>query len=97
MQEDDLLQLVGQRHILLGQPLGEGILGDVEGVGQVIHPGQQGAEPLAVARNAPHRDAAKTDPVVAALTADEPGTGALTARPLPGQRDLERGIHRFRT
>ncbi len=97
VQKDDLLQLVGQRHILLGQPFGEGVLGDVEGMGQMIHPGQQGAEPLAVTGNAPHRDAAKADPVIATLAANQPGAGALTASPLPGQRDFERGIDRLGT
>ena len=97
MQEDDLLQLVGQRHILLGQPFGEGIFGDIEGMRQMINPGQQGAEPLAVAGNPPHRDAAKADPVIATLATNQPGAGALTASPLPGQRNLERGIDRLGT
>ncbi|MND80119.1 hypothetical protein D3C80_718830 [compost metagenome] len=96
MEEDDLLQLVGQGEIFLGQPLGESIFPYVEGVGQVIHPPKQGAEPLAVAGNAPHRDAAEADPVVTALAADQPGAGALTAGPLPGQRYLERSVDGFR-
>ncbi len=95
VQKDDLLQLVGQRHILLGQPFGEGILGDIEGMRQMIHPGQQGAEPLAVAGNASHRDSTEADPVVTTLAANQPGASALTARPLPGQRDFERGIDRL--
>ncbi len=41
MEEDDLLQLVGQGEIFLGQALGESIFPDVEGVGQVIHPPKQ--------------------------------------------------------
>ncbi len=97
MQEDDLLQLVGQGQVFVGQSPGEGMLGNIEGVGQMIHPGQQGAEPLAVAGDPPHRDAAKTDSMIATLAANQPGTGALPPRPLPGQRYFQRRIHRFRT
>ena len=97
VQKNNLLQFIGQGEVFCWQSLGERIFPYVEGVGQMIHPGQQGAEPLAVAGNAPHRDAAKTHPVVAALAADEPGTGPLAASPLPGQRNLERGVHGLRS
>ena len=40
--------------------------------------------------------ATEADPVITALATDESGAGALTARPLPGQRYLERRIDGFR-
>ncbi len=45
----------------------------------------------------PYRDTAKADPVIATLATNQPGAGALTASPLPGQRDFQRGIDRLGT
>ena len=46
--------------------------------------------------HAAHRNAAKADAVIAALTADEPCARCLAIRPVIGNRDLERRVGRFR-
>ena len=64
---------------------------------QVVHPRQQGrAEHLAVGGDAAHTHAAKAHAVVSALTADEDVAVTLAARPVVGQRHLQRGVGRLR-
>src|SRR6202023_3149125 len=63
---------------------------------QMIDTGQQRAEMLAVTDDAADRNAAKADAVIAALAADQPGARGLAAHIMIGERDLERGVDRFR-
>src|SRR5947209_13235148 len=62
----------------------------------MIDAGEQRAEELAVVDDAANRDAAETNPVIAALAADQAGAGALAADVMIGKRDLERGVDRLR-
>ena len=78
-----------------GWPLVKALLARIVGVAQVVGAGQR-REGAAVVDDAAHRDAAEADAVIAALAPDQPGAGALADRPLVGQRDLQRGVDRFR-
>ena len=62
----------------------------------MIDAGQERAEHLSVADDAADGGAAKTDAVIAALTADQADAAALAVDLVIGQRDLERGVGRFR-
>ena len=66
-------------------------------VRQVVDAGQQRAEHLAVGDDAADRDAAEIDAVIAALAADQAGARALALGAVVGERDLQRGVDRFRT
>ena len=66
------------------------------GVRQVVDIGQQGAEMLAVAADAAHRDAAEADAVIAALAPDQPDAQRLAARALIGEGDLQGGVGALR-
>src|SRR3984957_8839317 len=63
---------------------------------QMIDAGQQRAEMLAITDDAADRNAAKTDAVIAALAADQPGARGVAAHIMIGERDLERGVDRLR-
>ena len=62
----------------------------------MIDAGQQRAELLAVVDDAADRDAAEADAVIAALAADQPHPRRIAADIVKSQRDLERGVDRFR-
>ena len=57
--------------------------------------GQADAERLAVLDHAGDRDAAEVDAVIGAVAADQADALALAARPVVGERDLERGVDRL--
>lgn len=63
----------------------------------MIHAGQHAAEQFAVVDHASDRNAAEADAVIAALAADQARTLRVAARGMIGERDLERGIDRFRS
>ena len=58
------LELVGEVGAPLRQPLREGVVLQVEGMGQMVDPGQHRAEELPVVHHAADRDAAEADAVV---------------------------------
>ena len=95
MQRDDALELVGALRAPFRLAFGEGLLLAVVGRRQMIDAGQQRTEQLAVADNAADRDAAKADAVIAALAPDQAGARSFAADGVIGERDLERGVHRF--
>jgi hypothetical protein len=64
--------------------------------GQMVDAGEQCAEEFAVVDNAADRNAAEADAVITALAANEPRAPALAAHIVIGERDLERGVDRFR-
>ena len=96
MQRDDAFEIVGQMRAPVRLALGESLMLAVVGRRQMIDAGEQGAEMFAVGDNAADRNAAKTDAVIAALAADQPGARGLPAHIMIGERDLERGVDRFR-
>ena len=63
---------------------------------QMIGAGEQRAEELAVVDDAADRNAAEADTMIAALAADQAGARAFAAHMVIGERDLERGVDRFR-
>src|SRR3984957_229607 len=63
----------------------------------MIDAGQERAEHLAVVDHATDRGAAEADAVVAAFAADQAAAGALAGDLMISERDLERGIGRFRS
>ena len=81
---------------VLGNAARERVAGEVVGVGDMIDTGKMGRKRAAVIHHAADRHAAKTDAVIAALAADQPRPGRLTCGAMIGQRDLQRGIDRFR-
>ena len=90
------LQLIGQVQAPLRQAAAEAHVGGRVGMRQVIDPGHhhRGEHPAIVA-DAPDRDPAQPDPVIAALTADHPGTAGLAAHAVIADRNLKRGIDRL--
>ena len=62
----------------------------------MVGTGQRRKNP-AVVKDAANRNAPETDTVIAALPPDKPGARALSDGALIGERDLHRGIDRFRT
>ncbi len=64
---------------------------------QMIDTRQQRAELPPVVDDPAHRNPAKADAIIAALAPDQPGARALTNGALIRERDLERGINRFRS
>ena len=97
MQGDETFQLIGKLGAMLGLTTGEAVLLRQMRVRQMIDPGQHGAEGLAVADDAADGNAAETGAVIAPLSPDQAGPGPLPPRPVIGERDLERRIHRFRS
>ena len=95
VERDDALQLVGEMRAPFRLAAGEGLLGAVIGVGQVVDARQQRAEELAVLDDAAHRDAAEADAVIAALAADQARLAALALHVPIGQRHLQRRVHRL--
>ncbi len=96
VQRHDLLELIGQMRAPGGLAAGIGVLREIMRVRQVVDKRQAHAELLAVGRNATHRDAAEAHTMIAARAADQAHTLPLPARLVIGQRDLERGVDRFR-
>jgi hypothetical protein len=66
------------------------------GVTDVIDARQMGRERTAVRHHAADRHAAEADAVIAALAADQARPRALSDGALIGERDLQRGVDRFR-
>ena len=95
MQRHQPFQVVGQFGTVLRLPLAEGIALRIVGVTDVVDATEHLAEHAAVGDDAAYRDAAEVDAVVAALPADQAGSGAFAARPVIGDRHLERGLHRL--
>ena len=62
----------------------------------MVDAGEQRAELLAVIDDAADRDAAKADAMIAALAADQPHARRIAPHVVIGERDLERGVDRFR-
>ena len=96
VQIDDALEFVGQVDAVLRLAPAEGVAGEVQRVRQVVHARQQHPERLAVVLDAADGGAAETDAVIAARPPDEAGPLPLAARPVPGDGDLQRRVHRLR-
>ena len=96
VQRHEPLQLVRQLRPVLRLALRERVPRRQMRVRQVIHPGQQRAEELAVAHDPADGNAAEIHPVIAALAPDQPGPRPLPDRPLVGDGDLQRRLHRLR-
>ena len=96
MQRHQPLEIVGEFGAMLGLTLGEGVAGEIMGVADVVDARQMGREGAAVVDHAADRHAAEADAVIAALAADQAGPRPLSDGALIGQRDLQRGIDRFR-
>ncbi len=92
VQIDQPLQFIGEMRAIFRLALAEGLLFPVVGRRDVIDAGQQRSVQLAVIDDASHRSSAKTDAVIAALAADQPGAAALALDLVKSQRDLERGV-----
>ncbi len=97
MQRNDAFQFIGQFAAVFRFAARVSILFQVVRMRQVVHARQHHAIRLAVAGDTTDRDAAEADAVIAAFAADQPGAARFTARLVIGQRDLQRGIHRFGT
>ena len=63
----------------------------------MIDAGQKRAEGFAVVDDAADRNAAEADAVIAAFAADQARAPGFAAAVVIGERDLQRGIDRFRT
>ena len=96
VQRDDAFELVGEMPAPFRLALGKGLMLAAIGCRQMIDAGQQRAEEFAVVDNAADRNAAEADAVIAALAADQPRARALAADVVISERDLERGVDRFR-
>ena len=96
MQRDKTIEIVGKMRAPLRLADGEGLLLAIVGHLQMIDAGEQRAELLAVVDDAADRDAAEADAVIAALAADQPHARRVAPDIVIGERDLERGVDRFR-
>ena len=96
VQRREPLQVVRQMRAPFGLAPAEGLVLEVVGVADVIDAGEQAAVEHAVLDDAAHRGAAEVGAVIAALTPDEPGLRALAPHIVIAERDLERGVGRFR-
>ena len=96
VQRDDALEIVRQMRAPFRLACVKACSLAVVGVRQVIDAGEQRAEELAVVDDAADRDAAEADAVIAALAADQARAAALAGDVPVGERDLERGVDRFR-
>ena len=76
---------------------GECIALGIVGMAHVVDAGEHRAEGLAVGDDAANRYAAKADTVVATFTANQTGASALSDRALIGERNLQCGVHAFRS
>ena len=65
-------------------------------VADMVYAGYARSEGLLVRLQPADRHAAEVDAVVAALAADQAKALPFAARPMVGERDLERGVDRFR-
>ena len=90
MQRDEVEQLVGQFDTVLGHATRKGVFLQL-GVRQVIRLDTL-AKHFAVCANAPHRDAAKADAVVALFTANQPCFAGLALGAPVGTGHLERSV-----
>ena len=97
VQRHQTLEFVRKMRAPFRLALRERLLLAVIGVRQVVNAAEHHAEGLAVVADAADRHAAEADAVIAALAPDEALTLALPARHPIGERDLHRGIDRFRT
>ena len=96
MQRHQPLEIVGEFGAMRRQVLRERIAGEIMGVADMIDAGQMGRECTAVVDHAADRHAAEADAVIAALAADQTRARRLTGGALIGERDLQRGVDRFR-
>ncbi len=97
VQRDQTLDVVGELRAVRGLAPGEGVAGEIVGVADMIDARKMRRELPAVVDDAADRHAAETDPMIAALAADQAGARRLAGGTVIGQRDLQRGIDRLRT
>ena len=91
------LEIVREMRAPLRLAFRERLLLAIVGVRQMIDARHHRAEGFAVVGEAADRHAAEADAVIAALAADEARALALPLGDPIGQRDLQRGVGRFRT
>ena len=96
VQRRQPLQVVRQMRAPLGLAAAEGLVLQVVGVADMIDAGQQAAVEHAVLDDAADGGAAEIGAVIAALAPDEAGLRALAPHIVIAERDLERGVGRFR-
>ena len=96
MQRHHPLEIVGELGAMLRLILRKGVAGEIMGVTDVIDARQMGRERAAVRHHAADRHAAEADAVIAALAADQARPRPLSDGALIGERDLQRGVDRFR-
>lgn len=96
MKRDDALEFGGEIGAVLGLAAAEGVFGWQMRVRKVIDARQQRAEHLAIGDDPANRNAAEVDAMIAALAADEAEARAVALSAVISERDLQRGIDRFR-
>ncbi len=94
VERNDPLELVGEVRAMFGLALRPAVLRDV-GVRQVVDASKERAEIAAVVHDPADRDPAEAHAVIAPLATDQPRPAALAARPVIGERDLERAVDRL--
>ena len=93
MQRDQPFEIVRKLRAMRWLALGEGVARQPMRVPQVVHGRQHRPEDAPIVGHAAHRHAAEVHAVIAALAPDEARPLTLAARPVIGERDLERGLH----
>jgi hypothetical protein len=97
MQRHHPLEIVGEFGAMLRLILRKSVAGQIMGVTDVVDARQMSRKGSAVRHHAADRHAAEADAVIAALAADQARPRPLADGALVGQRDLQRGVDRFRT
>ena len=96
LQRRQPLQVVRKVHAPLGLAPAEGLVLQIVGVADVIHAREQAAVEHAVLDDSADGRAAEVGAVVAPLAPDQPRLRALAPHVVIAERDLQRGIRRFR-
>ena len=96
MQLDEPFEIVGQFRAMFGKPVAKQVSGRIMGVAHMGDAMQGGKGPAVVDQPA-DRYAPEAHAMIATLAPDQPRARSLADRALIGERDLERGVHRFRT
>src|SRR5205814_2950600 len=89
-------ELIGKMRAIFRFTRAEGLFLAIVSRRQVVDAGQERTEHLSMADDAADGGAAKADAVIAAFAADQADAAALAVDLVIGQRDLERGVCRFR-
>src|SRR6185437_15474224 len=96
MERHETIEFVGKMRTPFRLADRECLFLAIVGRRQMVDSGEQRTELLAVVHDPANRNAAETDAMISALAPDQPHARRIAPHIVIGERDLERGIDRFR-